>query len=128
MNEAQIIQLRGKRIFTYADACQLLPIVRRITNDAVEKAEKVMIQMDVLDKLGEKHKALELVLNSLIEEWVNKIERLGCEAKGMWLVDFDSGNGYYCWQHGESRLGHFHGYAEGFGGRRPIEIPSLTIH
>jgi hypothetical protein len=39
----------------------------------------------------------------------------------VWLVDWDSGAGYYCWRYPEESLGHFHGYQEGFAGRVPIQ-------
>ena len=47
---------------------------------------------------------------------------MGLEIKGLWLVDFDSGAGYYCWKYPESSLGHFHGYDEGFSGRVPSPV------
>lgn len=120
---AEVIQLRGKRVFTLPDARQLLPIVKRLTGDAIQKTEAVLFQMEPLDKATDRRRELEKQLNGYIEEWVNKIERLGCEAKGLWLVDFDSGSGYYCWQWGEDDIRYFHGYAEGFAGRRPLQQP-----
>jgi hypothetical protein len=46
---------------------------------------------------------------------------LGVLVKGMWLVDFDSGDGiYYCWQHPEPTIEYFHDYGSGFAGRRPL--------
>jgi hypothetical protein len=45
---------------------------------------------------------------------------MGCEVKGLWLVDFDNGEGYYCWQYPESNLEYFHGYTEGFAGRSKL--------
>src|SRR5438045_3726832 len=42
---------------------------------------------------------------------------LRIEVKGLWLVDFDSGAGYYCWHYPEPALEYFHGYDEGFPGR-----------
>ena len=43
------------------------------------------------------------------------------EIKGLWLVDFDSGAGYYCWKYPEPSLDYFHGYEEGFAGRLPLQ-------
>jgi hypothetical protein len=42
-------------------------------------------------------------------------------VKGLWLVDFDSGSGCYCWQWPEQRLEFYHGYDEGFAGRARIQ-------
>ena len=53
--------------------------------------------------------------------WARELTALGLEIKGLWLVDFDSGAGYYCWKYPEPALDHFHGYDEGFTGRVPLE-------
>jgi len=51
------------------------------------------------------------------------LKDLGVEVKGLWLADFDSGDGYYyCWQLGEDDIEHFHRYETGFAGRRPITL------
>jgi hypothetical protein len=49
------------------------------------------------------------------------MEALGVEVKGLWLVDFDNGSGYYCWQWPEEGLEYFHGYEEGFEARSRIQ-------
>ena len=59
--------------------------------------------------------------HQVVEEWARQIVALGAEIKGLWLVDFDSGAGYYCWKYPEPSLGHFHGYEEGFSGRVPLQ-------
>ena len=41
-------------------------------------------------------------------------------APSSWLVDFDNGEGYYCWKYPEDTVGHFHGYEDGFAGRISI--------
>ena len=93
-----------KRIFTYEEATALLPEVQRITNDAV-------LEVDTLDSEDPAD------YQAVIERWAEAILALGIEVKGLWLVDFDSGAGYYCWRHPEPALEHFHGYDEGFPGR-----------
>ena len=92
------------RKFTYEEAVALLPDVRRITSAAVARVEE----------LPEEAAA---EAQEIIAAWAESIIDLGIEVKGVWLVDFDSGSGYYCWQHPEPSLQYFHGYEEGFGGR-----------
>jgi hypothetical protein len=94
----------AKRIFTYEQALALWPEVQRLTDAAVQR----------VDALESEHAA---DYQGVVSEWAESILRLGVEVKGLWLVDFDSGGGYYCWRHPEPALEYFHGYEEGFGGR-----------
>ena len=93
-----------KRIFSYEQAVALLPEVLRITSEAVERVEQ-SISEEPAD------------YERIVTEWAESILDMGVEVKGLWLVDFDSGGGYYCWKHPEPALEYFHGYEEGFGGR-----------
>jgi hypothetical protein len=62
-------------------------------------------------------------MNALLQEWASSINDLGVDVKGVWLADFDSGDGYYyCWKLGEDDIEHFHRYETGCAGRRPIEL------
>jgi regulator of sirC expression with transglutaminase-like and TPR domain len=93
-----------RRTFTLDEARALFPRVRQMTNAAVEKFEELPEEMD-----SERQ--------DVIERWARDVRALGIEVKGLWLVDFDSGAGYYCWKYPEPALDHFHGYEEGFAGR-----------
>jgi hypothetical protein len=103
-----------KKTFTYEEAAALLPNVKEITAGAVA----------AVGALGgsEEEEIVDVAeFNRIIGEWAEQILDLGIEVKGLWLVDFDSGSGYYCWQHPEPALQHFHGYEEGFGGRVKLQ-------
>lgn len=56
----------------------------------------------------------------IVSDWAESVLGLGIEVKGLWLIDFDSGAGYYCWKYPEPTLEYFHGYEEGFGGRMKL--------
>lgn len=106
------------RRFTLDDARALLPRVRHLTDAAVREADDIT---DRLEASGEAERAhLEAALNAVVSKWVNDITALGAVVKGLWLVDFDNGEGYYCWRHPEPDVSHFHGYDEGFAGRMKI--------
>ena len=96
-----------KKTFTYEEASALLPEVRRITGEAVAEARAL--------PSGATEEG-----RRVLSQWIEDILALGLEVKGLWLVDFDCGGGYYCWQHPEPSLQFFHGYEEGFGGRVPM--------
>jgi hypothetical protein len=107
-------------VFTLTEARELLPAVKAMTAEAVQRAESVADAMDDLADDDPRRAALGAQLKSLIDDWSERIRDMGLEAKGLWLVDFDNGEGYYCWQHPEPSLSHYHGYDEGFEGRMKI--------
>lgn len=116
---AEIIEINQKKIFSLEEARVLLPVVKRITRASFDRVERLAQQLDLLPE-GEKKEGVELEIQALFREWLSKMHKLGVEAKGSWLVDFDSGEGYYCWRYPETELAHFHGYTEGFSGRVKI--------
>ena len=97
----------AKRVFTLDEARALLPRVKEITGDAVLR-------------YGQLASELEQEREAVVRGWMREVRSLGLEIKGLWLVDFDSGAGYYCWKYPEPALNHFHGYEEGFSGRLPL--------
>jgi hypothetical protein len=96
----------GKRIFSYEEAMELLPAVQELTSVAVARIEELDEEETSTDEY-----------QGIIQEWADGVLKLGIEVKGLWLIDFDSGSGYYCWQYPEPSLQYFHGYEDGFGGR-----------
>lgn len=98
----------GKRIFSYGEAVALLPEVRQVTAEARRRMEGLGPDPGAR---GE----------ALIAEWAEALLARGLEVKGLWLVDFDCGSGYYCWRYPEPSLQYFHSYEDGFQGRIPIQ-------
>jgi regulator of sirC expression with transglutaminase-like and TPR domain len=100
-----------RRTFTLDEARALLPKVRALTEEAAAR----------YSRFGEGGIETEEARHQVVQDWARQITELGAEIKGLWLVDFDSGAGYYCWKYPEAGLGHFHGYEEGFSGRVPLQ-------
>lgn len=109
-----------KPVFSLADAQALLPAVKRITAEAVRRAEAIMSSLRELSDQQPEHARLAAELETVLRGWAAEIRELGAEAKGLWLVDFDSGDGYYCWAYPEEAITHYHGYTDGFAGRMKI--------
>lgn len=106
----------GRRIFSLDEARALLPDVKAMTADAVRRVEAVSAGV----KRRGDHDSSREALEEIAGEWARAIHALGLEAKGLWLVDFDNGNGYYCWCYPEETISHFHEYDGGFRGRMKI--------
>jgi hypothetical protein len=110
-----------RTIFTLQEARDLLPEVKHVTADAVRRAEVLASQLQGLAEDDPQHVSLSAALSEVVSGWVEQVRLLGLHAKGLWLVDFDNGEGYYCWSYPEPGIMHYHGYEDGFGGRMSIQ-------
>jgi len=123
---ANIFQINQGRLFTLDQANELLPLVYRITEDSSKEVKYLMSCIDALpEKNCETSHELQNRINSIIERWQNKLERLGMRPKGLWLADFDYGDGYFCWKFPETKVQYRHGYQDGFTGRTLIADNSV---
>ena len=103
------LPVSASKVFTYEEARALLPEVRRRTEAARQAAEAL--------RPGREGSGSTPRVEAVLDEWARSLLSLGVEIKGLWLVDFDNGSGYYCWQYPEPGLDYFHSYADGFAGR-----------
>ena len=110
----------AQRIFTLEDARHVLPEVKEITANAVREAERLAGQLQRLSDAHPEHAVLSAAVSGVLQDWSEAIRGLGLEPKGLWLVDFDNGDGYYCWAYPETSITHYHAYDEGFAGRMKI--------
>lgn len=107
------------KIWTLDEAKGVLPQIASITEEAFERVTQLESEIkEIMPEFEQERKEEEL--EGEIQSWIQEILQIGAEVKGLWLVDFDNGKGYYCWKMGEPDLLFFHGYTEGFVGRRPI--------
>jgi hypothetical protein len=106
--------------WTLDAARQMVPDVRARTERAVAEVERLEGERDGL-RPGPERAELDEQIQQVVQRWAREMEALGADVKGLWLVDFDSGAGYYCWTWPEQELAFFHTYEEGFGGRTRIQ-------
>ena len=109
----------GERRWTLEGARAVLDDVRSRTARAAERAEALVLEREGLEP--DARAEIDARIQALVERWAKEMEALGAEVKGVWLVDFDNGSGYYCWRWPEERLEYFHGYDDGFAGRSRIQ-------
>lgn len=117
-----MILFNRKRLFSLAEARALLPLVYRISEEAERQVHYHMNHLKAYsDKTHPRAVELEESINEVIAVWQRKVEKLGCEPKGLWMADFDNGEGFYCWKFPETEIKFWHGYQDGFSGRILIE-------
>ena len=116
----QIVPHNDPRMFTLAEAQALFPLVRTITRAAHDELEPARRKLEGMIPGNPLLHEVERQYEGVVKRWVAKMERLGLVIKGLWLVDFDTGDGYLCWRFPELKIGHFHDYHEGYSARRAL--------
>jgi hypothetical protein len=106
--------------FSLQEAAALLPAIRQRTDEAVLASAPLAARLERLREDDPERASVSESLDAIVAEWTADVRALGAEVKGLWLVDFDNGEGYYCWRHPEPSITHFHTYEDGFAGRMKI--------
>jgi len=119
---SEIIQINQLRTFTLEEAQEILPVVRRVTGRFRSNYEQLRARLDSGVRSPEQTSKIEADLNRTVVEWSDVIKRLGCEVRGLWIVDFDSGQDFYCWKWPEEELLYRRNYGTGFSTRLPISM------
>ena len=118
------------RVFTLDEARALLPQVIAFTEPVFQLASSLAQELNDVERAGDEDRAEELRerIQTLVETWAEAVRELGAEVKGLWLVDFDAGDGFWCWAYPEEALDHWHGYDTGFSGRVHVEVRPVPSH
>lgn len=120
---AEIIKLFAQNesgFHTLDSASRLLPLIRRLTEEAQAETDKLAHKLGYFQKNSPQYLSIAKQYDEIVARWVEKIQRLGALAKGLWLVDFDTGSGYLCWVYPEEKIEYFHSYQSGFRGRKKL--------
>ena len=99
-------------MFSFEEASALLPAVREETELARRAVEGLAASSEP---------AARVEADAIVQRWARGMLARGLQVKGLWLVDFDNGSGYYCWRYPEDGLQYYHSYDEGFSGRMRIQ-------
>lgn len=126
------------RVFTVDQANSMLPLVRRIAEDAIRdyvrwedrvREFEIASLRSTVERPDEVAVALEEDVQRLakaLDGYVQELRELGVEMKGLetGIVDFpgeiDGRSVCLCWCVGEPAVGHWHEKDAGFAGRQPL--------
>ena len=117
----------AEKFFTPKEANLSLPLVQKIVAEIISKANEARALMAGPD-VSREGEAQFIKLDGRIKELMAQLEEMGCYYKDwnfeIGLVDFPAiihgQEALLCWRSDEEQVAWFHGYEDGYGGRRPI--------
>lgn len=116
-----LVVINRQRIFTLEEAQRILPIIVRISDTAQREMDYLNRCIKALPQGAEtREQEFRRQLENVVQVWEMKVEKLGAIPKGLWMADFDNGEGYWCWKFPERSIMFVHGYDDGYSGRRPV--------
>jgi hypothetical protein len=116
-----VVESSSEHRWSLQAAREIFADVRQRTESAVKEVDELVGEREACEAGSPAMAKVEDRIRDRVGAWARAMEALGLEVKGVWLVDFDNGSGYYCWKWPEPELAYFHGYDEGFPGRVRIQ-------
>ena len=124
LGSAVIVQIGSPtdcKMYVLAEASELLPVVRKITENAYERLSKLDKRLEIMLLCDPRRTAIVDEYEKIVRKWVASITRLGAIPNGLWRIEFDTGEGYLSWRFPELRIGYFRGYGCQFDDRIPVK-------
>ena len=118
--------LAPRKIWTLEEALEVFPRIKEITEDFYKRANSIIKLLTERIFPENEMERMEDEIQELVRVWNFSMLEYEVDVKGIWLVDFDNGKGYYCWKVGEEDLLYEHSYEEGFAGRKLIKRKKAT--
>lgn len=119
---SQVYSINTVRTFTADEAQTLLPIIYKITKHHSEIVKSLIDKVDVRQKSNDADSwKLEQEINVHIETWKNKVQKLGIIPRGLWIGDFPTEDGFYCWKFPEQSINYWHSKTDGYSKRVSIK-------
>lgn len=110
------------KLFDLAEAKQLLPLIRSITQSHKEEMQPIQDRLNVMLSNDPRRAAIEREFEDTVSRWKTKIEQLGACVYGLWVVEFDVGEGFLSWRFPEERLNFFRPRNAGFSDRLRLSL------
>ena len=127
-NVVQIGRPDEPRFFTLSEANAALDLIKPITKCTAAELETVKSRLGNMLPSDPRVTETEQCYEKLVRNWISKMNRLGVIVKGLWLIDFDTGDGYFCWKFPERNISYYHSYNGGFVERTLITNVIETLN
>lgn len=108
------------RIFSLAEAQSVFPLVQAITQKHKVELEPQQLRLNKILANDPRRPRMENEYQAVVRRWRTKIEQLGATVTGLWVVEFNMGEGGLSWRHPELSLHYFRPRHAVFSDRVPL--------
>lgn len=105
------------KLFDLAEARALLPLIQSITQQHQAELAPIQARLNKMLSNDPRRNRIETQYEKIVNTWKNKIEKLGATVFGLWIVEFNVGEGTLCWRSPELGLSYFRPHNSEFSGR-----------
>ena len=108
------------RVLSYSEVQVLLPRLIEQTEKTIRLMGKGKKVIDNILLPENEQESIESDMVELFSLWVSWVRLHGGIVRAPWLVDFDNGQGYWCWQSCETEVQFEHSYDDNYQDRKTI--------
>ena len=105
------------KLFDLAESQRLLPLVQNITHKHQAELAPIQLRLNKMLSNDPRRNVIELEYEQVVNRWRSKIEKLGASVFGLWVVEFDVGEGLLSWRHPELNISYFRATTNDFASR-----------
>ncbi len=110
-----------EKLFNLAEAKSLLPLVQSVTIKHQTELDPIQDRLNKMLSNDPRRNPIEGEYEQVVSKWKSKIEKLGAIVRGLWVVEFNVGEGVLCWRHPELSLNYFRANGEDFTNRVKLQ-------
>ncbi|RBP52665.1 DUF2203 family protein [Arenicella xantha] len=108
------------KLFNLVEARELLPLVQVITNKHHEELSPIRLRLEKMLSNDPRRASVEQQYEQVVSRWRDKIELLGARVSGLWVVEFNVGEGCLSWRYPELYLGSFRTHDKALSDRQNL--------
>jgi len=110
-----------EKLFSFSEADKLLPLVRSITQKHQTELTPIQNRLKKMLSNDPRRNSVEHEYEQVVSRWKSKVEKLGTSVCGLWVVEFNVGEGALSWRYPELSLAYFRATGVEFSNRVKID-------
>lgn len=103
-NVRQIYPFNQSKNFTHEEALELIPLLQHISSKTKRELNVLNSQLSFFKSNTDKAQAIQEKINTALQNWSDKVRRLGAIPISLCKVRIPGEEGHYLWEYPENKL------------------------